>query len=146
MARLRPTSRSSSSRRGTSSRRASSTSTASEDERRVAAAPPSPRCVKRRDFKAQGRARSRAKNLRRMEEVEGGSPGAGRVPVVEPPHILVEAWTVGEEGNSTYIVEGDTEDDADGQPKERDQVFFFPESSATPCLVSSYPLIHGDQY
>ena len=53
-------------------------------------APPSPRCVKRRDFKAQGRARSRAKNLRRMESEESSSGlggdligGAGQVAAIE---------------------------------------------------------------
>ena len=78
MARHGAQSRSSSSRRGTrstSSRRVSASSEASEEERQVVLpAPPkskSPR-VKRRDFKAQGRARSRAKNLRRMESEEGG--------------------------------------------------------------------------
>ena len=97
MARLGAQSRSSSSRRGTStsSRRVSASSEASEEERQVVLpAPPSPRCVKRRDFKAQGRARSRAKNLRRMESEEGGggglvadlvqtSNGGGEVGVIE---------------------------------------------------------------
>ena len=77
----RAESRSSSSRRGagdSSSRRTSASSATSEEEQRVVvAAPPSPRCVKRRDFKAQGRARSRAKNLRRMEG--GGGLGADLV-------------------------------------------------------------------
>ena len=80
MARHGAQSRSSSSRRGTStsSRRVSASSEASEEERQVVLpAPPSPRCVKRRDFKAQGRARSRAKNLRRMESEEGGGGGLG---------------------------------------------------------------------
>ena len=98
MARHGAQSRSSSSRRGTrstSSRRVSASSEASEEERQVVQlpAPPSPRCVKRRDFKAQGRARSRAKNLRRMESEEGGgglgadlvqtSSGGGQVGVIE---------------------------------------------------------------
>ena len=97
MARHGAQSRSSSSRRGTrstSSRRVSASSEASEEERQVVLpAPPSPRCVKRRDFKAQGRARSRAKNLRRMESEEGGgglgadlvqtSNGGGKVGVIE---------------------------------------------------------------
>ena len=94
MARHGAQSRSSSSRRGTStsSRRVSASSEASEEERQVVLpAPPSPRCVKRRDFKAQGRARSRAKNLRRMESEEGGlgadlvqtSSGGGQVGVIE---------------------------------------------------------------
>ena len=95
MARHGAQSRSSSSRRGTStsSRRVSASSEASEEERQVVLpAPPSPRCVKRRDFKAQGRARSRAKNLRRMESEEGGgglgadlvqtSSGGGQVGVI----------------------------------------------------------------
>ena len=77
----RAESRSSSSRRGagdSSSRRTSASSATSEEEQTVVvAAPPSPRCVKRRDFKAQGRARSRAKNLRRMEG--GGGLGANLV-------------------------------------------------------------------
>ena len=96
MARHGAQSRSSSSRQGTStsSRRVSASSEASEEERQVVLpAPPSPRCVKRRDFKAQGRARSRAKNLRRMESEEGGgglgadlvqtSNGGGQVGEIE---------------------------------------------------------------
>ena len=94
MARHTAQSRSSSSRRGTSStssRRVSASSSTSEEEKHVVLpAPPSPRCVKRRDFKAQGRARSRAKNLRRMESEESSSGlggdlngGAGQVAAIE---------------------------------------------------------------
>ena len=167
MARLgpqgRPASRSSSSRRGENSRRASTSSTTSEEEKHIVlAAPPSPRCNKRRDFKAQGRARSRAKNLRRMEEgqtsdnslgveLQGGGQGVAGIiggegarqegvpdervkkmsgeyiEVLEPPCILVEAYTVGIKDSSNHLPVG-SEDNLSEQ--------FCTDTSAPPCLVS----------
>jgi hypothetical protein len=100
----RSASRSSRSRSRKDSRRASVESSASEESGAGVLPPPrqpSPRLVRRRDFKAQGRARSRAKLLRRMEEGAGGLLGAG-LPgpgpeVDEPPCLLVSAFTVGAE-------------------------------------------------
>ena len=115
MARHGAQSRSSSSRRGTrstSSRRVSASSEASEEERQVVlpAKPKSPR-VKRRDFKAQGRARSRAKNLRRMESEEGGG-GLGA-------DLVQTSNGVGQGG----VIEGEAEgEEQEARPDEEKKV------------------------
>ena len=112
MARHGAQSRSSSSRRGTrstSSRRVSASSEASEEERQVVL-PASPR-VKRRDFKAQGRARSRAKNLRRMESEEGGG-GLGA-------DLVQTSNGVGQGG----VIEGEAEgEEQEARPDEEKKV------------------------
>ena len=91
-------------------------------------APPSPRCVKRRDFKAQGRARSRAKNLRRMESEEGGGGGGLGADLVQ---------TSNGGGGQAEVIEA-------GGGGERQEV--CPEESNNPVEVTEPPFIMVEAY
>ena len=96
-------------------------------------APPSPRCVKRRDFKAQGRARSRAKNLRRMESEESSSGlggdlngGAGQVAAIE-----------GGEGGSQELCPDEEKNAADNRVEVTEPPFIMVEAYTVGGLAAS---------
>ena len=147
MARHGAQSRSSSSRRGTrstSSRRVSASSEASEEERQVVQlpAPPSPRCVKRRDFKAQGRARSRAKNLRRMESEEGGGGGGLGADLVQTSNGgggQVEVIEAGGGGEEQEVCPEESKKAADNPVEVTEPPFIMVEAYTVGGLASESP-------
>ena len=87
-------------------------------------APPSPRCVKRRDFKAQGRARSRAKNLRRMESEESSSGLGGDLNGVAGQVAAIE----GGEGGSQELCKDEEKKAADNRVEVTEPPFIMVEA------------------